>query len=139
MNATAIVWPLIAHVVLVYAVYGLLSLRRFSAVKAGSATNEQFRDNVIEPAESRYVRNNLQNQFELPVLFHSVCLALLVTEGVSGAMIAMAWIFVASRCAHAWMQVTSNRIRHRSPFFMVGFLALALMWLWLGLHLLGGV
>ncbi len=137
MNSAAILWPLIAHVVLVYVIYGLLSLRRFSAIRSGAAASDQFRDNVVEPAESRYVRNNLQNQFELPVLFHSVCLALLVADAVSWSVVALAWIFVVSRYGHALVQVTSNRIAHRSPFFMVGFLAVAMMWLWLGLRLLG--
>ena len=71
MNQTAIIWPMIAHVVLVYSIYVLIARRRRAAVRAGSAKPSQFRENVGEPPESQYVRNNLANQFELPVLFHS--------------------------------------------------------------------
>ena len=81
MNQTAIFWPMIAHAVLVFIVYGLMFMRRKAAVVAGSVKISQFRENQNEPAESLFVRNNLANQFELPVLFHAVCLALYVTAG----------------------------------------------------------
>ena len=136
MNQTAIIWPMIAHVVLVYSIYVLIARRRRAAVRAGSAKPSQFRENVVEPSESQYVRNNLANQFELPVLFHSGCLALYVTGGAGLVAVILAWLFVASRCVHAIVHVTTNRIRHRQPAFALGFLALGAMWLWLALHLL---
>lgn len=136
MNQTAIIWPMIAHVVLVYSIYVLIARRRRAAVRAGSAKPSQFRENVVEPPESQYVRNNLANQFELPVLFHSGCLALYVTGGAGLVAVILAWLFVASRCVHAIVHVTTNRIRHRQPAFALGFLVLGAMWLWLALHLL---
>lgn len=137
MNQTAIIWPMIVHVVLVYCIYALIARRRYAAVKAGSAKPSQFRENVVEPPESQFVRNNLANQFELPVLFHSGCLALFVTGGAGLVAVALAWLFVASRVVHAVIHVTTNRIRYRQPVFTLGFLALGVMWLWLALHLLG--
>ena len=73
-------------------------------------------------------RNNLANQFELPVLFHAVCLALFVTGGAGPVAVWLAWAFVLSRYAHAFVHVTSNRIRFRQPMFTLGFLALGAMW-----------
>lgn len=137
MNSTAIFWPMIAHVALVYAVYALISRRRIAAIKAGTATAGQFRENEVEPPESRFVRNNLANQFELPVLFHSACVALFVTGAATWPAIVLAWLFVASRYVHAAIHVTTNRIRHRRPVFVIGFVSLALMWFWLALHLAG--
>ncbi|PSM18498.1 MULTISPECIES: MAPEG family protein [Nitratireductor] len=137
MNQTAIIWPMIAHVVLVYCIYALIARRRYAAIEAGSAKPSQFRENVVEPPESQFVRNNLANQFELPVLFHSGCLALYVTGGAGLVAVVLAWLFVASRVVHAVIHVTTNRIRHRQPAFALGFLALGAMWLWLALHLLG--
>ena len=58
-----------AQVALTYAIYALISRRRVAAIKAGDATVSQFRENQDEPPQSRFVRNNLANQFELPVLF----------------------------------------------------------------------
>ena len=59
MNSTAIFWPMVAHVALVFGVYWLLSARRIEAVKSGRAKPSQFRENRDEPAESLFVRNNL--------------------------------------------------------------------------------
>jgi hypothetical protein len=136
MNQTAIFWPVIAQVLLVYLVYGLLSLRRRAAVRAGSVRRSDFRENRNEPPESVFAHNNLLNQFQLPVLFYVVCLCLYVTQGSSIVTVALAWIFVVLRYLHAFIHVTSNRIRYRSPVFALGYVVLGVMWLWFALHLL---
>lgn len=136
MNQTAIFWPMIAHVALVFGIYVLMSMRRRQAVANGSVRISQFRENQNEPPESLFVRNNLANQFELPVLFHIACLALYVTQGAGWTALVIAWIFALSRYAHTAIHVTSNRIRYRQPAFIVGLVAVALLWLWLALHLL---
>ncbi|MFN3549590.1 MAG: MAPEG family protein [Mesorhizobium sp.] len=135
MQATAIFWPMIAHVALVYAVYGLMALRRKRAVEMGSAQVSQFRENRNEPPESLFARNNLANQFELPVLFHVCCLAIFATGGVGTTVLVLAWIFTISRYVHAAIHVTTNRIRHRQPAFIAGFLSLAAMWVALAIHI----
>lgn len=128
MTGTAIFWPMIAHVALVIGLYALLGLRRKQAVTSGSARTSQFRENLQEPAESLFVRNSLHNQFELPPLFHIACLALFVTQGAGTAVLVLAWLFVASRYAHAFVHVTSNRIRYRRPAFAAGFVILVVLW-----------
>ncbi len=131
----AMIWPMIAHVVLVFVLYYLLSKRRVAAVKAGRATVAQFRENQQEPEDSLFVHNCLKNQFELPVLFHIGCLALIAMDGSNSATIILAWLFVATRYGHAYIQVTSNRIRYRRSAFMAGFAALVLLWIWLAIWL----
>ena len=135
MDGTAVFWPMIAHVALVYGIYALIALRRKRAVEAGSAKVSQFRENRDEPIESLFVRNNLTNQFELPVLFHACCLALFASGGVGMIVLILAWVFVVSRYVHAAIHVTTNRIRHRQPAFGIGFLALGAMWVALAIHI----
>lgn len=137
MNQTALFWPMILQVALIYGVYVLMFLRRKAAVQAGSIRISQFRENQNEPAESLFVRNNLANQFELPVLFFAVCLALYVTNGANVLTVALAWVFVISRYVHAAIHVTSNRIRYRQPAFTLGFLVLLVLWVWFALHIAG--
>ena len=137
MNQTAIFWPMLAQVALIYGIYFLMFLRRKAAVEAGSVKISDFRENRNEPPESLFVRNNLANQFELPVLFFAACLALYATDGSNILTVALAWIFVLSRIAHAAIHVTTNRIRHRQPAFTAGFLVLLVMWLWFALHIAG--
>lgn len=137
MNQTAIFWPMLAHVLLVMLIYALLGLRRKAAVTAGSARISQFRENQVEPEQSIFVRNALANQFELPMLFHVVCLALYATAGAGVVAVAMAWVFVVSRYVHTFIHVTSNRIRYRQPVFVLGFVLVMAMWGLLAFHLLG--
>lgn len=136
MNQTAILWPMIAHAGLVFAIYVLLGLRRRQAVGSGSARMSQFRENRDEPAESLFVRNALENQFELPVLFYAVCLALQASGAVDALTLSLAWLFAVSRYVHSFIHVTSNRIRHRQPAFVVGFLTVIALWVLLAVHLL---
>lgn len=134
-QSTAIVWPMIVHVLLVMALYALLSLRRRAAVMGGKARVSQFRENLVEPEQSLFVKNSIGNQFELPVLFHVGCLALLATGHATLYPVLIAWAFVLSRYVHAYVHVTSNRIRYRRPLFMIGFLLHFLLWLWLAINL----
>lgn len=136
MNQTAILWPMIAHAGLVFAIYVLLGLRRRQAVGSGSARMSQFRENRDEPAESLFVRNALENQFELPVLFYAVCLALQASGAVDALTLSLAWLFAVSRYVHSFIHVTSNRIRHRQPAFVAGFLTVIALWVLLAVHLL---
>ncbi len=137
MNQTAIFWPMIAHATLVFAIYVLLGLRRRQAVMTGNAKVSQFRENRDEPAESLFVRNALENQFELPLLFYAVCLALQAGGAVGALTLGLAWVFAVSRYVHTFIHVTSNRIRYRQPAFTVGFLALIALWVLLAVHLMG--
>jgi hypothetical protein len=89
-----------------------------------------------EPEASVTTVNNLMNQFELPVLFHVVCMAMFMTNGVSLVGVLLAWLFVLLRYVHAYVHVTSNNLRIRSLSFAAGFVVLVLMWAWFALHLL---
>jgi len=135
MTGYEMFWPMVAHAVLVFILYGLIGFRRNAVVKAGKATPEQFRENRDEPAESLVVRNAIANQFELPVLFHAGSIVLFVTQADNLPAVILAWVFVVSRYAHAFVHVTSNNLRYRSPLFALGFLALVGMWVWLGVWL----
>jgi hypothetical protein len=134
MIPTAIVWPMIAHAALVFGVYVLLLVRRAGAVRLGSALGG-FRENREEPAASLAARNNLANQFELPMLFHVVCLALIAVAAVNVVTLAAAWIFIVARYAHALEHVTVNRVPLRLAFFAASVAAAAFLWLWLALRL----
>lgn len=131
----ATIWPVIAHVALVFSLYILLSTRRMRAVREGRARPEQFRENREEPAESLVVKNAIANQFELPVLFYAVSILLHLVDADNPATVAGGWLFVALRCAHAYVHVTSNRLRYRRPLFIAGLAVLGLLWIWLGVWL----
>lgn len=131
----ATIWPMIAHVALVFCLYLLLSTRRVGAVKDGRARPDQFRENREEPAESLVVKNAIANQFELPVLFYAVSILLYLVDADNPVTVAGGWLFVALRYAHAYVHVTSNRLRYRRSLFIAGLLVVMLLWIWLGVWL----
>jgi hypothetical protein len=131
MTGYQMFWPIIAHVALVYFLYMLLGYRRRKLVRAGKVRRSNYRENRDEPAEGLFVKNCLANQFELPVLFYACCILLYMTEADNLAAVVLAWLFVALRYLHAFVHVTSNDLRYRSPLFAVGYVVLGAMWLWL--------
>lgn len=80
--------------------------------------------------------NAYSNQFELPVLFYVLTILALITRKADLLFVVLAWVFVASRCVHAFVHVTSNDIKLRFPAFAVGALVLALMWVLFALAIL---
>ena len=131
----ATIWPMIAHVALVFSLYLLLSMRRMRAVRQGQVWPEQFRENREEPTESLVVKNAIANQFELPVLFYAVSILLYLVDADNPVTVAGGWLFVALRYAHAYVHVTSNRLRHRRPLFIAGLMVVMALWIWLGVWL----
>ncbi|GMB81408.1 MAPEG family protein [Shinella zoogloeoides] len=131
----ATIWPMIAHAALVFGLYMLLSTRRVGAVRDGRAKAEQFRENRDEPVESLVVKNAIANQFELPVLFYAVSILLYLVDADNPVTVAGGWLFVALRYAHAYVHVTSNRLRYRRPLFIASLLVAMMLWLWLAVWL----
>lgn len=136
-TSTAIFWPVIAQVTLIHAVYYLMAMRRFGAVRAGTAKAKDYVIPTIEPAPSATVARNLINQFELPVLFFLVCTLLYITAGVNTIVLAVAWLFVASRAVHAYVHVTSNRLMLRQRLFTLGFIFDFILWVLFAIHIAG--
>lgn len=136
MNAnTAIFWPMIAQTALIFAIYFLMSRRRVGAVKAGTAKTQDFKIPWIEPDPSATVARSLINQFELPMLFYIVCILLNITSGATYLALAVAWLFVISRCIHAFVHVTSNRLMLRRRLFMLGFACVVVLWVLFAVHI----
>lgn len=131
----ATIWPMIAHAALIFGLYILLSTRRVGAVRDGRAKAEQFRENRDEPAESLVVKNAIANQFELPVLFYAVSILLYLVDADNPVTVAGGWLFVVLRYAHAYVHVTSNRLRYRRPLFIASLLVAMMLWAWLAVWL----
>jgi hypothetical protein len=128
MQGETIFWPMLAQVGLTYGIYVLVSKRRIAAVTAGEAKVGDFKIPTNEPERSASATRNLINQYELPVLFYACCLTLFVLGAAGTAAVVLAWAFAAARYAHAYVHVTSNRVKYRRPAFIVGFLILLVMW-----------
>ncbi|MFZ2103511.1 MAG: MAPEG family protein [Oricola sp.] len=136
MTDTAIYWPLMAQVALTLVAYAVMSKRRVAAVRAEAAKARDFKV-PNDPELSATAARNVSNQFELPVLFYVVCLAMYQTNGVDYLTVVLAWLFVVSRIAHAWGHMTSNSLRLRRPLFIAGFVLVFVMWVVFAIRIAG--
>ena len=131
MTGFEMLCPLAAHIFLVFCLYALLVVRRAAVVRSGKVERIAFRENLAEPEESRVVNRAIANQFELPILFYAVSILLYITQADNLVAVVLAWFFVATRCAHAYVHVFGNRLHLRRPLFGLGFAALFALWVWL--------
>ncbi|MEM9304658.1 MAG: MAPEG family protein [Pseudomonadota bacterium] len=125
MKPTLLLWPLAAQILLTLLLLIPLASRKKAAVRAGEVDLERSAiDNSAWPESVLRVSNNFQNQFQIPVLFYAIILALVVLQQVSVAAVVLAWVFVASRIAHSLVHIRTNYVPHRMRIFIVGFLTL---------------
>ena len=92
-----------------------------------------FRSANVEPRISA----NLSNQFEWPLFFHVACLLLIELQVVGRIQLGLAWVFVAGRLAHSYVQVFTPDVRLRGVVFTINFAAVLAMWLLLLVTSLG--
>ena len=81
------------------------------------------------PPRALQLGYSFQNQFELPMLFYVLTILAIISKHADLLFVVMAWIFVLTRLAHAFVHCTSNNLQARGPLFGVGALVLAIMWL----------
>ncbi len=139
MKPTAILFPVIAQVVLTLAVLIAMGPARAQSMRENG---QKLTDDDVRVGQNTWstqavkVSKNYANQFELPVLFYAVVAFALITSAVDLLMVGLAWIFVLSRVAHTAIHIGPNVVMWRGTAFLVGFVALVLMWLKLTVHIL---
>ena len=128
MYGDLVFYPVLVMVLLTLLIYVRLIKVKIREMRAGRVDMERralheeaWGDAVLQ------INNNIRNQFELPVLFYVVCGVLWALEGVGIVALVAAWLFVLSRIVHAWIHLTSNRIKFRRQSFTVGWWVLMFM------------
>lgn len=115
--------PVLAQVLLTLVLYVALQRAKRRALRAGEVDQaRRALDDDAWPDAVRQVNNSIRNQFELPVLFYVLCFMLWALQATGLAVQLLAWAFVASRVAHAWVHTHSNRVPLRRRLFTLGVL-----------------
>lgn len=137
MKPTAIVLPVAMQALLTLLVLVQLGRARSQSMRD---SNQKLGDDDVRLGRNTWsdaaakVANNYKSQFELPVLFYAVSTLLLITSGVDAVAVGLAWIFVLSRIAHTIIHTGPNIIKWRFGAFMIGVMALVVLWVKLALH-----
>ena len=130
MNSTQIVYPIFALVVLTYVVLFKLFLDRVLEMRARKINPQKL--NTAAKVASGLVQvqasDNFKNLFEMPVLFYTLCLAVLVTGSANQTLVAGAWGYVFLRVVHSGIHCTYNNVRHRFVAYFLSALLLFGLW-----------
>lgn len=128
--------PMLAMFALTAAVWLLMVLSRFGAVIYGAASIRYFHDYRTEPPSEWIERaaRTFNNQMEVPALFYTVSLLMMVVPWVDRAQVNLAWTFVVARLIHSIIYIGFNYVPFRFATYAVSCMCLGMMWIRLALH-----
>jgi len=128
MNTELLLTAMLVQVMLTIAVYVALAIRKAKAVKNGDVDlkraalhNDAWPDYVL------LISNNIQNQFQTPVLFYALCFGFILMDAVDSLALGGAWTYVITRLVHAYVHTTTNFVPVRMRVFTLGMVALIFM------------
>lgn len=124
----SLLYPVLAQIALTLLVYGGLSLTRQRALRAREV---RLGDIALDKARwddtSRKWSNNLDNQFQTPVLFYVICGVATFTGAAGLIMTVLAWAYVVTGIVHVYIHTGANDLRRRFWVFLVGYSILVAM------------
>lgn len=136
----AIFLPALVMVVLTFAVWWRMYVSRIGEMRRerihpqSVATSAQMAARLSDTRAA----DNFRNLFELPVLFYLALVVAALTAQVNAITLTLAWLFVALRVAHSWIQCGYNKVMHRFTVYVIGGLVLWALWGLLAFGLMRG-
>ena len=126
----ALIEPLIALVGLTGVVWLLMVFFRNYAFIRGKVTERYFRTFTVDSPQEWVERPTraYMNLLELPILFYVVSLLMLITQKFDSIQVSLAWLFVATRFAHAFIYIAFNYVPLRFVAYLSGVITLAILW-----------
>jgi hypothetical protein len=140
MSLPVVLLPLFVQVLLTIGLWFWMAWHRTRAIRRRTV---HMRDIALRepnwPSQVLQVGNAAHNQLELPMLFYVLTILSIITRHADLIFVVLAWVFVLSRLAHAYVHTTSNDIRQRGPLFGIGLLVLLIMWVIFIVRILSGL
>jgi hypothetical protein len=126
----AILWPAFALFALTMFSVARLARMRFAAARGGRVDPRYYKvfRGEGEPPELAAVSRNVVNLYEMPTLFYAGT-AIAFAAGRAGALlVGLGWGYVALRCLHSLIHVTSNKLMWRFRAFAASWFVLIAYW-----------
>jgi hypothetical protein len=125
----AVLLPLFVEVALTFVLLFWMGMARVAVVRRGVVRPGDIALGQANwPPRVTQIGNAYHNQLQLPVLFYVLTVLALATRQADLLFVVLAWLFVLSRLAHAYIHVTSNRLSLRFYVFLAGAVILLIMW-----------
>lgn len=139
MTLPSVLLPVFVQALLTFVLAFTMGARRLAAVRGGEVTREDVSlGQRAWPVPAQQASNAFSNQFELPVLFYVLVILAIITRKADLVFVVLSWVFVASRVVQAVVYVTTNHVPHRFAAYMVGVVALIVMWVVFAARILFG-
>jgi hypothetical protein len=130
MTIQMVLLPVFVQVALTFGLLVWMALVRTASLRRGET---KIRDIALRQpawsAKATQISNCYDSQFQIPLLFYVLVILAWITKQADLIFVVMAWIFVLSRLAHAYIHTTSNHVPTRFNVFAVGVIVLLLMWI----------
>lgn len=137
MNPTLVFMPLITHILLVFALYIKLGREKSKAARLDSFDPKATAlDPKAWPESVVKVSNNIDNQFQTPVIFYALTFTFFLTDTVNNLILGLFCLYVLSRFVHAHVHISSNYVPYRYKAFLFGILLLLGLTIWLTLQII---
>ena len=139
MSSSAILYPIVAMLLLVAVVMALMLRERIGEMKTRRIHPQKVASSSQMSAVLQNTRaaDNYKNLFEFPVFFYVLCLGLYATQLASPGFVWAAWAYVALRVVHSFIHVGYNKVMHRFQVFILSSVLLLAMWLAFAVQLAG--
>lgn len=135
MKDVVILYPILAHILLILGLYILLILRKVTAIKekrvdlkVTALNNKAWPDSVVK------VSNNMANQFESPILFYVLCIIIFLTGASNIFVMSLAWLYIALRYVHAYIHTGSNFVPYRLRVFALSLVVILVLLIQIIIH-----
>ena len=125
-----LVYPMAAMVLLTFVVLIRMFRGRVGAVKSGAVTAGFYKtyQEGSEPRETAQLSRQFVNLFESPVLFYAACVVCMLIGRNATILLALAWLYVTLRIAHAIIHTGKNKLQPRIAAYFSSWLVLLGMW-----------
>ena len=129
-DASAIFLPALAMAALTCVVWWRMYFMRIGQMKRERIHPQSVATSAEAAARLTDSRaaDNFRNLFELPVLFYLALVVAAYAQMVTPLTLTLAWVFVALRALHSYIQCTYNKVMHRFKSYVAGAVALWLLW-----------
>lgn len=138
MMQTQMLFPMLAMVLLVFVVAGVMLKRRIQAMREKRINPQRVALSAQMAAliEDTRASDQYRNLFEAPVLFYAAMLTVTFAQITTPLLLVLAWLYVAARYVHAWIQCGTNRTMRRFWAFATSMTLLLTIWLLIAWQLL---